>query len=456
MTPLRRFLCIDPPGGDTSRLSWPARVALVLTAPWTLIPWAFASFLLVNWIDGRLCGTVLPPAEVTHRPESFLFLQGGCDWGGAIEFVLLAIFLVFFGLLAACHLSLRLRALREPLPFWPRLRLAFRILRPFFVLFLVVLLLFFTEHMPHILLVREGCAPVRVALFKFHGITELDVPVLLMTAVAVYLASFFFIAWMDGTRLPGWAKTLLAPLFLALWLALGSDGQTPRAGQMLQDWEAPFPATRGFRHGTMLAWRRLCLLPLGVRETRPDPEKASLWYWTTGFREFGDERETSRSARQLAFSEPLPWVKGTVFAVPIATDDALPCIFPYCFRPDFRLLCGYMLKVDGQWRPLHFGRMDVPEYGSRDIHLKEGQPYWTISLTREGATARLNRFTPVCWWHDPTTETDLGAPPNLTPQQEPVPTQLCFSEDVPYAVFTNWIVRLEDNGYRPLHIWQRQ
>ena len=57
MTPLRRFLCIDPPGGDTSRLSWPARVALVLTAPWTLIPWAFASFLLVNWIDGRLCGT---------------------------------------------------------------------------------------------------------------------------------------------------------------------------------------------------------------------------------------------------------------------------------------------------------------------------------------------------------------------------------------------------------------
>ncbi len=87
MNRLRRFRCIDPPEGDTSRLSRPARVALVLTAPWTLIPWAITTFSLIDWIS-NLCGTVLPPVEVTHRPESLLFLQGSCDWGGAVEFVL--------------------------------------------------------------------------------------------------------------------------------------------------------------------------------------------------------------------------------------------------------------------------------------------------------------------------------------------------------------------------------
>ena len=83
----------------------------------------------------------------------------------------------------------------------------------------------------------------------------MDLPVLLMTATAVYLASFLFIVWFDGRGLPGWAKTMLAPLFFIIWLALGSDGQTPRAGQMLADFEEPFHATRGLRHGTMLLWR---------------------------------------------------------------------------------------------------------------------------------------------------------------------------------------------------------
>ena len=438
MNRLRRFLCIGPPEGDTSRLSRPARVALVLTAPWALIPWSLAFFALSVWLD-RQAGFAFPPTEVSRRPETLLFLQGGTDWGGAELFAFSAIALPLFGLLAAMYLSLCLRTLPAATSFQHRLGLSWRIVSTYCGFFLMIALI--------------------VWLPPYYGAKcscENDLPVLFLTAAVVFIATHFLIVWLAGTRLPGWTKTLLAPLFLALWLALGSDGQTPRAGQMLASDEEPFPATRGFRHGAMLAWRRLCLLPFGVRETRPDAEKASLWYWTTGFREFGDGRESSRSARQLAFSEPLPWVKGPVFAVPIVTDDALPCIFPYYTRPDFRLLCGYMLKVDGQWRPLYFGRMDVPEYGSRDIHLKEGQPYWTISLTREEATARLNRFTPVCWWRDPATETDLGAPANLTPQREPVPTQLCFSRDVPYAVLTNWIVRLEDNGYRPLHIWKRQ
>ena len=115
-----------------------------------------------------------------------------------------------------------------------------------------------------------------------------------------------------------------------------------------------------------------------------------------------------------------------------------------------------MLKTEGRLQPLYFGRMDVPRFRSRDIHLKEGQPYWTFSLTKDGATVRLMRFSPVCWWDDPVDEPDIGAPALLHPQKEPVPTQLCFSRDVPYASLTNWILRLNENGYRPLHIWLRE
>lgn len=435
---IRRFFCLDVADGDVSRLSRAARVAIVLTAPWVLIPWGVVFFLLVNRFD-RLVGSAFPPTEVSHRPEALLFLQGGTDWGGAEEFALSAIALPLFGLLAALHLSLRMRTLPAAMSFRHRLGISWRIVSTYWGFFMIAALI--------------------VWIPPYYGATcscEYDVRVLFLMAATVFLATHFLVVWLAGIRLPDWLKTLLAPSFLALWLVLGSDGQTPRAGQMLVSDEEPLPATRGLRHGAMLAWRRLCLLPFGLRERRADPEMASLWYWTDGSREFGEARSSSRSAHALRLAEALPWLDGPAFIVPVATDDTQPCRFPHYTRPDFRRFCGYMLKAEGRLLPLYFGRMDVPCYGWRDIHLEDGQPYWTFSLTRDMATARLMRFSPVCWWEDPVLEPDLGAPAILSPQKEPVPTQLCFSRDVPYASLTNWILRLDENGYRPLHIWSHK
>jgi hypothetical protein len=433
---VRRFFCLDVADGEVSRLSRAARVAHVLTAPWALIPWGVVFFWFASWLD-CLVRFAFPPTEVSRRPEALLFLQGGTDWGGAEEFVLSAIALPLFGLLAAIHLSLRMRTLPTAMSFRQRLDISWRIISTYWGFFVMAAL---------IVLLPPYQTPACSC--------EYDVRVLFITATVVFLATHFLIVWLAGTSLPNWLKTLLAPSFLALWLVMGSDGQTPRAGQMLAADEEPLPATRGLRHGTMLAWRRLCLLTIGRRERRADPETASLWYWTDGSREFGKERATSRSARALR-RESLPWLDGPAFVVPVATDDTRPCRFPYYTRPDFRQFCGYMLKTEGRLLPLYFGRMDVPRFRSRDICLKEGQPYWTFSLTTDGATARLMPFSPVCWWEDPVDEPDIGAPAILHPQTEPVPTQLCFSRDVPYASLTNWILRLNENGYRPLHIWLR-
>ena len=54
------------------------------------------------------------------------------------------------------------------------------------------------------------------------------------------------------------ARLALAPLFVVLWLVLGSDGNTARAGQIVYAGQDPQPIVRGVRHGVMLAWHRLC------------------------------------------------------------------------------------------------------------------------------------------------------------------------------------------------------
>ncbi|MBY0280463.1 hypothetical protein K2Z84_34445 [Candidatus Binatia bacterium] len=56
---------------------------------------------------------------------------------------------------------------------------------------------------------------------------------------------------------------LIAPAFIVLWLIVGGDGNTAKAGQVLLSGEDPVVASRGFRHGAMLRWHELCDRILG-------------------------------------------------------------------------------------------------------------------------------------------------------------------------------------------------
>ena len=74
----------------------------------------------------------------------------------------------------------------------------------------------------------------------------------------LYVASFGVVTWLSRRRLPLAAKVLISPVILYLWLVIGSDGNTPKAGQMLYAGQAPTRTARGIRHGIMLRWYRVC------------------------------------------------------------------------------------------------------------------------------------------------------------------------------------------------------
>jgi hypothetical protein len=74
----------------------------------------------------------------------------------------------------------------------------------------------------------------------------------------LYVASFFVVTWLSPRRLPLAAKVLISPVMLYIWLVIGSDGNTPKAGQMLFAYEKPTRTARGIRHGIMLKWYRVC------------------------------------------------------------------------------------------------------------------------------------------------------------------------------------------------------
>jgi hypothetical protein len=79
----------------------------------------------------------------------------------------------------------------------------------------------------------------------------------------IYLLSVLFVAALHATRLGPRIKIALAPLFTVLWLMIGSDGNTARAGQLVQSGQDPQLITRGSRHAIMLSWHHLCDSVLG-------------------------------------------------------------------------------------------------------------------------------------------------------------------------------------------------
>ena len=69
--------------------------------------------------------------------------------------------------------------------------------------------------------------------------------------------------WLGRLAIPRAARVLAAPLVIALWLIVGSDGTTAKASQVLTAGVNPEESPRGIRHGIMLGWHRLCDRALG-------------------------------------------------------------------------------------------------------------------------------------------------------------------------------------------------
>ena len=209
--------------------------AQTLAGPLAIIPLS----LLVAIAIGLF---VYVPPEVHGNLERHLFLQGNTDWGGGCTFAAFISLYVAFGFLSAWYLSLSLETLPASVSYGRAL------LKSIWILKFHALLFF-----------AAGIAP-----WSYDArVTPNDFRNLFLFAALVYACSIAWVAALRNLRLPRAARLALAPLFTVLWLVLGSDGNTARAGQLVHAGQDPQPIVRGVRHGIMLSWHRLCDSALG-------------------------------------------------------------------------------------------------------------------------------------------------------------------------------------------------
>ena len=441
---LRSLLFLAGRESDLAKLSRGERVLLVLTGPWMIVPWLFVLYFLTLPLVAVL------PAETSGLPERLLFFQGSDDWGGSMMFALTASALAFFAVTIPLHLSLRLRAFVRPAGFVRRLGRALLAAAPFVVVFLWLLCDGLITN-----LLRQSESFRSDWHVPVEG--DFDIPALLLVAATVCAAGLVWVAALDGSRLPPRARTWLAPLFALVWFVLAGDGQTPRAGQMIQAGWEPLPAVRGARHAAMLAWRRAVLAPLGHRVRRM-PEDSPLWFWTDGFVYFQTSPRPSRTARALRSVEPPPWAAGkAAWGLPVEASDATPVrdLFPYSYYG--RHFGGYFLRTPEGPVPLVGGRIE-PFYNLyRDIHLPDGAPYLAARVGADGALLGQRRTVDLDAWRRGRRPDHEVAPPPETPYEPStadasLPVQLFADPDATFASLTNAVLRLRAAGFENLFV----
>lgn len=197
--------------------------ALRLTGPMSLLPLGILIFLLFGTYD---------PAEIGHLQSIPLFLQGSTDLFGSSLFSATMASYVLFGLTASTYLTLRL-----------------------------------DEVMPANLLIKDIARGIwllkyHVALFIVFGLYPVktfdsliqpnDFRNMFALACVLYTGSFLLTLGLFRMQLPIWKRLTLGPAFLVLWMVVGSDGTTAKAGQVLYAGENPETSPRGKRHNLML------------------------------------------------------------------------------------------------------------------------------------------------------------------------------------------------------------
>ena len=206
------------------------QIATFLVGPWMIIPTAFVFALLSLLIYGD-------PPEIHGNLERALFLQGNTDMGGGCLFAVTVGLYVTFGFTAAWYLVLKMQEAAPPASFGKDLLKAIWFLKFHIVAFVI-----------------GGTAD-----FSYDNrVTPNDFRNMFLLAGSIYTLSVLLIVGLNRINLPLPFRLAVAPLFTAIWLILGSDGNTARAGQLVQSGQDPEWNLRGVRHRTMLAWHRAC------------------------------------------------------------------------------------------------------------------------------------------------------------------------------------------------------
>jgi hypothetical protein len=209
------------------------RILLAIIGPMGIAPIAF----LVAWA----AAVAYTPPEANLKPEAMLFLQGSTDEGGGTLFAATMVLYVVFGVLAAIYLTLKLDE-RPAAGF-----------RGDFALALILLKW-------HVLAFVVG----GMANLSYDGLVlENDFRNMFLLAALIYGLSVALVVWLRQLPCGLGARLALSPLWVFVWLIVGSDGTTPRAGQLVNAGVDPVISARGVRHGLMLRWHHACDTFLG-------------------------------------------------------------------------------------------------------------------------------------------------------------------------------------------------
>lgn len=193
-------------------------------------------------VAGLMGGALYTPPEMTGKLEHLLFFQGSTDQGGGCLFAGTLALYVYFGFTAALYLALRLSETAPAPTFGADVRRALWFLKFHIAAFLI-----------------GGLGNIsydsRVSPNDFRN--------MFLFAGALYTSSLFLIIALNRMTKRLVTRLVLAPMLIVLWMFIGADGNTSRAGQLVQSGQDPQPIVRGVRHGLMLAWHHGCDALLG-------------------------------------------------------------------------------------------------------------------------------------------------------------------------------------------------
>ena len=225
--------------GSTAMKTSAKQIVKFLVGPWMILPQAFV-------VAGLVGGLLYEPPEIHHDLRRHLFLQGSTDLGGGCLFAGTMALYVAFGFTSAWWLVLRLHKAPTPDPFIRTLARSLWSLKFHIAAFVVG-------------------GTMNISYDRW--VTPNDFRDMFVLMCLIYGMSIILIAALASAKLSMSMKLAMAPMFTVLWLTIGSDGNTARAGQLVQSGQDPQPVIRGGRHGVMMSWHRLCDSTLGdVRE----------------------------------------------------------------------------------------------------------------------------------------------------------------------------------------------
>ena len=219
------------------------KLLLLTLGPVGILPLGIFVFLFVTRIINY------SPPEVTLKLEEYLFLQGNTDEAGGMGFAIWVSSYIFFGITASIYLTLKLEDRKLESGITKELFNIVQILWAHIVIFLLV-----------------GLLPVVMGYDT--RVTPNDFRNMFLFVATIYCLTVFLVAVLRKLSDKEWVRLVFAPTFIFIWLIIGADGNTLRAGQLVQAGQDPKPVIRGIRHGIMMSWHRLCDNLLG--EIRSD------------------------------------------------------------------------------------------------------------------------------------------------------------------------------------------